>query len=144
MVSCSLERLDDKIKTFSKFGDTGKGGVTRFSLSPEALMARNEFKKRMEAIGAVITTDDMANMYATIPGTEDLPAIASGSHLDSVRQGGNYDGVLGVLTAMEAVETIVHEKIPHKHPITVVVWTNEEGRAVRAGDDVLRCHLRQI
>ena len=81
----------------------------------------------MKAIGATIVTDDMANLYATIPGTEDLPAIYSGSHLDSVRQGGNYDGVLGVLTAMEAAETIVTEKIPHRHPITVVVWTNEEG-----------------
>ncbi len=127
MASCSYERLEDKIKTFGRFGDTGNGGITRFSLSPEALEARNEFKKRMEAIGATVVTDDMANMYATIPGSEDIPAILSGSHLDSVRQGGNYDGVLGVLTAMEAAETIVAEKIPHRHPITVVVWTNEEG-----------------
>ncbi len=127
MTLCSLQRLDDKIKTFSKFGDTGKGGITRFSLSAEALAARAEFKKRMEAIGATVVTDDMANMYATIPGTEKLPAIVSGSHLDSVRQGGNFDGVLGVLTAMEAAETIVREKIPHRHPITVMVWTNEEG-----------------
>ena len=81
----------------------------------------------MEAIGATVVTDDMANMYATIPGTENLPAVMAGSHLDSVKQGGNYDGVLGVLTAMEAAETIVKEKIPHRHPITVVVWTNEEG-----------------
>ena len=127
MVSCSLERLDEKIKTFSQFGDTGRGGITRFSLSSEALAARAEFKRRMEAIGAKVVTDDMANMYATIPGTEALPAIMSGSHLDSVRQGGNFDGVLGVLTAMEAAETIVEEGIPHRHPITVVVWTNEEG-----------------
>ena len=96
-------------------------------LSQEALAARAEFKKRMTALGATVVTDDMANMYATFPGSEDLPAIASGSHLDSVRQGGNYDGVLGVLAAMEAAETIVTEKIPHRHPITIVVWTNEEG-----------------
>jgi len=119
--------MEDKIKTFSQFGDTGKGGITRFSLSPEALEARGEFKKRMEAIGATVVTDDMANMYATIPGVEGLPSIMSGSHLDSVKQGGNYDGVLGVLTAMEVAETIVKDNIPHKHPITVVVWTNEEG-----------------
>jgi N-carbamoyl-L-amino-acid hydrolase len=66
-------------------------------------------------------------MYATVPGSSDLPAIVSGSHLDSVKKGGNYDGVLGVLTAMEAVETIVRKKIPHRHPLTVIVWTNEEG-----------------
>ncbi|NLU53250.1 MAG: Zn-dependent hydrolase [Clostridiaceae bacterium] len=127
MVSCSIERLEEKIKTFSKFGDTGRGGVTRYSLSQEAIDARNEFIKRMEAIGATVVTDDMANMYATIPGTENLPAIMSGSHLDSVKQGGNYDGVLGVLAAMEVAETIVKEKIPHRHPVSVVVWTNEEG-----------------
>jgi N-carbamoyl-L-amino-acid hydrolase len=119
--------MEEKIKVFSKFGDTGRGGITRFSLSPEALAARTEFKNRMETIGATVVTDDMANMYATIPGTEELPAIVSGSHADSVRQGGNYDGILGVLTAMEAAETIVREKIPHRHPITVMIWTNEEG-----------------
>ena len=127
MIQCNFERMDDKIKTFSRFGDTGKGGITRFSLSDEALAARREFVKRMEAIGASIVTDDMANIYATIAGTEDLPAIVSGSHMDSVRQGGNYDGILGVLTAMEVAETIVKEEIPHRHPITVIVWTNEEG-----------------
>ncbi len=127
MIQCNYERMEDKIKTFSGFGDTGKGGITRFSLSVEALAARKEFVKRMEAIGASIATDDMANIYATIAGTEDLPAIISGSHMDSVRQGGNYDGILGVLTAMEVAETIVKEKIPHRHPITVIVWTNEEG-----------------
>ena len=52
MISCSFERMDDKIKTFSKFGDTGKGGITRFSLSPEALMARAEFQKRMGSFGS--------------------------------------------------------------------------------------------
>ena len=127
MIQCNYERMEDKIKTFSRFGDTGKGGITRFSLSDEALAARKEFVKRMEAIGASIATDDMANIYATFAGTEDLPAIVSGSHMDSVRQGGNYDGILGVLTAMEVAETIVKEKVPHRHPITVIVWTNEEG-----------------
>ena len=127
MVTCSVDRLAEKIKTFSAFGDTGKGGVTRFSLSPEALQARAEFCKRMEAIGAKVTSDDMANLYATLPGSEPLPALVTGSHLDSVRQGGNYDGVLGVLSAMEALESIALAKTPHRHPLTAMVWTNEEG-----------------
>lgn len=127
MKACSKERLEDKIMTFSKFGDTGKGGITRFSLSSAALEAREEFCKRCEALGMTIKTDDMANIYATLKGEEDLPAMMSGSHIDSVKQGGNYDGILGILTALEAVETIVGENIPHRHPITVVVWTNEEG-----------------
>ena len=91
-------------------------------------MARDEFVKRMEAIGAEIKTDDMANMYATIKGSNpDLPGIVMASHCDSVKNGGNYDGILGVMSAMEALETIIDEKIPHKHNLTAMVWTNEEG-----------------
>jgi len=127
MLTCNKEKLDDKIRTFSKFGDTGKGGITRLSLSPAAIDARDEFCRRCRALGMDIKTDDMANIYATIPGEENLPGIMMGSHADSVKQGGNYDGILGVLTALEVAETIVTEKITHKHPITVVIWTNEEG-----------------
>lgn len=126
-ISCDKDRMEDKIATFSKFGDTGRGGITRLALSEEDIRARSEFTKRMKALGAEIVTDDMGNMYATFKGSENLPYIAMGSHCDSVVQGGNYDGILGVMTAMEAAETIVTEKIPHRHPITVMIWTNEEG-----------------
>jgi len=120
--------MEDKINTFSKFGDAGHGGITRYSLSPEANMARDEFVKRMTAIGAEIETDDMANMYATIPGSEPgLKRIVMASHCDSVKNGGNYDGILGVLGAMEVLETVVAENIPHRHPLTAMIWTNEEG-----------------
>ncbi|MDR0583988.1 MAG: Zn-dependent hydrolase [Treponema sp.] len=128
MYQCSKAGIKDKIETFSRFGAAGRGGITRFSLSAEAIAARKEFAKRMAAIGAEIITDDMANMYATIAGSEaGLPRIATGSHADSVRNGGNYDGILGVISAMETLETIVREKIPHRHPLTAVIWTNEEG-----------------
>jgi N-carbamoyl-L-amino-acid hydrolase len=120
--------MKDKIATFSKFGDAGHGGVTRYSLSPEAHQARDEFARRMKAIGATIETDDMANMYATLPGSEKgLKRIVMASHCDSVKNGGNYDGILGVMGAMEVLETIAAEKIPHRHPITAMIWTNEEG-----------------
>jgi N-carbamoyl-L-amino-acid hydrolase len=120
--------MEDKIKTFSQFGATGKGGITRYSLSPEALMARAEFRKRMEAIGATIEVDDVGNMYATIPGSDpDAKRIVMGSHVDSVRNGGNYDGILGVMGAMEVLETVVANNIPHKHPLAAMIWTNEEG-----------------
>ncbi|MBU5330984.1 Zn-dependent hydrolase [Anaerocolumna aminovalerica] len=127
MITCNELRLKDKIDTFATFGALGNGGITRLSLSPAALAARDEFCKRCKALGMEIKRDDMANIYATLKGEEDIPAIIMGSHMDSVVQGGNYDGILGVLTALEAAETIVTEKIPHRHPITVVVWTNEEG-----------------
>ena len=128
MLTCNKERVQNKIETFSKFGDAGHGGITRLSLSKEALEARAEFSKRMLALGVKVVTDDLANMYATFPGTEaGFPRIVMASHCDSVRNGGNYDGILGVMTGMEVVETIVTEKIPHRHPITAMIWTNEEG-----------------
>lgn len=85
---CSAKRMKDKIETFAKFGDTGHGGITRFSLSPpEALAARAEWKKRCEALGMKVYSDDMANLYAVLEGSDpSLPAIYSGSHCDSVRQ----------------------------------------------------------
>ena len=128
MYECDLERMQEKIKTFSKFGDTGHGGITRFSLSPAAIQARNEIISRMKKLGLEVKTDDLGDIYCTLAGTDpDAGVIMSGSHCDSVRQGGNYDGILGVLTAMEMVESIVTQRIPHKHPVQVVVWTNEEG-----------------
>ena len=114
MYHCSNERMGDKIKTMSQYGDAGHGGITRYTLSEADTQAREEFIKRMTAIGAKIKTDDLANMYATLEGSD--PSLP-----------GNYDGILGVMGAMETLETIAHEKIPHKHNITAMIWTNEEG-----------------
>lgn len=128
MFECSKERMEDKITTFAQFGATGNGGITRYTLSPAANQAREEFVKRMEAIGAEIEMDDLANMYATLPGTDpNAKRIVMGSHVDSVKNGGNYDGILGVMTAMEVLETVAANDIPHKHPLTAMIWTNEEG-----------------
>ncbi|MGI6012574.1 MAG: Zn-dependent hydrolase [Ruminococcus sp.] len=128
MYYCDRKRMQEKIEAFYKFGKERTGGVTRLSLSPEALAARKEFVRRCQEMSMKIKTDDMGNIYATLDGSgKNLPAIMSGSHLDSVKDGGNYDGTLGVLAALEMAETIVKDKIPHRHPITLAVWTNEEG-----------------
>jgi N-carbamoyl-L-amino-acid hydrolase len=128
MLTCDKKRMEDKIVTFSKFGDAGHGGITRYSLSPEAHQARDEFVKRMKAIGATIEIDDVANVYATLPGSEPgAKRIVMASHVDSVKNGGNYDGILGVMVGMEVLETVAAENIPHTHPLTAMIWTNEEG-----------------
>ena len=128
MYQCNLERMTNKITTFSQFGDAGHGGITRYTLSPEDILARNEFIKRMEAIGATIEIDDVANVYATLAGSDPkAKRIVMGSHSDSVKNGGNYDGILGVMSAMEVLETVAEHHIPHKHPLTAMIWTNEEG-----------------
>ena len=82
----------------------------------------------MTAIGAKIECDDVACMYATIEGSDpNAKRIVMGSHCDSVKNGGNYDGIEGVMTGMEVLETVAAENIPHKHPLTAMIWTNEEG-----------------
>ena len=121
------DRMDEKIQAFSRFGALPGGGIMRLSLSDAALQARAELKRRAEALGMTVVSDDVGNIYATLPGSEDLPRIVMGSHLDSVRSGGNYDGVYGVLSGLEVVETIVTEGVKMRHPLTVTVWTNEEG-----------------
>lgn len=127
MYVCSEARMSEKVNAMKRFGATNNGGVTRYTLSTADIALRSEFSKRMKAIGCNIKTDDFANMYAILPGSNPtLPAIVMGSHSDSVQNGGNYDGILGVIGAMEVLETIAIEKIPHIHNLVAMIWTNEE------------------
>lgn len=127
MLKTNRERLQNTIELFSQFGATESNGVTRLSLSPEDILARNKFKEICEQLGMIVTVDDMGTMYATLPSNSANLPIVIGSHLDSVIKGGRFDGVLGVLTALEAVQTIIDEKLELNHPITIVNFTNEEG-----------------
>ncbi|HIU76117.1 MAG TPA: Zn-dependent hydrolase [Candidatus Pelethocola excrementipullorum] len=127
MLMVSKERLEEKIAAFSHFGDNGRGGITRLSLSQPALEARRELIERCRKMGMDVKTDDLGNIYALRKGTEELPALIMGSHLDSVVDGGNYDGVLGVLTGLEVIETLHSSQTSTRHPAGVMVWTNEEG-----------------
>lgn len=127
MYKCNSRRLQELIEQFSRFGATDNGGVTRLSLSNEDILARNYFCECCEALGMNIQIDDMGNIYATLPGKKNVPPIVMGSHLDSVEKGGRFDGVLGVLTAIEAIRTIKENGIDIEIPLTIVNFTNEEG-----------------
>lgn len=127
MIKTNRERLQKNIELFSQFGATKQNGVTRLSLSQEDIAARDQLKEICTNLGMTVTTDDMGTMYATLSNNTNNEPIVIGSHLDSVIKGGRFDGVLGVLTALEAVQTIIDEKIELKHPLTIVNFTNEEG-----------------
>lgn len=127
MLKTNRERLQKNIELFSQFGATENGGVTRLSLSQEDLHARNKLKEICLGLGMIVTSDDMGTMYATLPNKASHSHIVLGSHLDSVIKGGRFDGVLGVLTALEAVQTILDENIELTFPLTIVNFTNEEG-----------------
>src|SRR3954452_9441419 len=69
----------------------------------------------------------MGNIYATLEGQVNKPPIVIGSHLDSVKKGGRFDGVLGVIAGLEIARTLVENKIKPRIPLTIVNFTNEEG-----------------
>ncbi|MFJ7918821.1 Zn-dependent hydrolase [Lysinibacillus fusiformis] len=127
MYKCNSRRLQELIEQFSQFGATENGGVTRLSLSDEDVLARNYFCECCEALGMDSQVDDMGNIYATLAGKKDVPPIVMGSHLDSVEKGGRFDGVLGILTAIEAIRTIKENEIEVDIPLMIVNFTNEEG-----------------
>jgi beta-ureidopropionase / N-carbamoyl-L-amino-acid hydrolase len=121
------ERLKNELERFANFGRTDNNGVTRLSLSEEDRLARDFFQTCCEELGLTVKVDDMGCMYATLEGAENKPPILIGSHLDSVKKGGRFDGVLGVLAGLEVVRTLVENNIKPRIPITLVNFTNEEG-----------------
>lgn len=121
------ERLKNELERFARFGRTENNGVTRLALSDEDRLARDFFRSCCEELGLSVTVDDMGCMYATLEGARNKPPILIGSHLDSVKKGGRFDGVLGVLAGLEVVRTLVENNIKPQIPITLVNFTNEEG-----------------
>ncbi|MBP3953277.1 Zn-dependent hydrolase [Bacillus suaedae] len=121
------ERLKSELEAFAEFGLTSNNGVTRLALSEEDRLARNYFCECCEKAGMTVKIDDMGSIYATLPGIEEKPPIVIGSHLDTVKKGGRFDGVLGVLAGLEVVRTLVDNKITPRIPIMIVNITNEEG-----------------
>ncbi|WP_397538345.1 Zn-dependent hydrolase [Rummeliibacillus pycnus] len=127
MYTCNKSRLEGTLNEFSSFGKTPNNGVTRLCFSQEDVQARNYFRKCCEELGLDVVWDDMGNMYAKLEGKKDMPPIVIGSHLDSVEKGGRFDGVLGVLTGLEVVKTLIDHKQELDAPIVVMNFTNEEG-----------------
>ncbi|MEK5489754.1 Zn-dependent hydrolase [Paenibacillus sp. FSL R7-0297] len=121
------ERLKNTIETFADFGRTDNNGVTRLSLSEQDVQVRGYFTSCCVELGMAVKVDDMGNMYATLAGSEEGPPVVIGSHLDTVKKGGRFDGVLGVITGLEVVRTLVDHGIKPRLPITVMNFTNEEG-----------------
>lgn len=121
------ERLRNELELFANYGRTENNGVTRLSLSQEDRAVRDYFCDCCKELGMSIAVDDMGCIYATLEGIEQQPPILLGSHLDTVKKGGRFDGVLGVVAGLEVVRTLVENKIKPRVPITIVNFTNEEG-----------------
>src|SRR5436190_19096710 len=122
------ERLWGELMETAQIGGTPKGGICRLTLTDLDRQVRDWFRARCEGLGCTVTVDDMGAMFARRPGQrDDIPPIAMGSHLDTQPTGGKFDGVLGVLGALEALRTLVQAGYETYAPIEVINWTNEEG-----------------
>jgi N-carbamoyl-L-amino-acid hydrolase len=135
-LTVSSTRLRERFDRFNEIGATERGGVNRPSLSDANREARDRLVEWFEAAGLDVTVDEMGNLFGRREGRDDsLAPVLVGSHVDSQYNGGRFDGVIGVLGALEVVETLNDAGVETERPIEVVAWSNEEG--VRFQPDML-------
>lgn len=136
MAAISLARLREDIEALARFGGTSSGGVTRPAWSPPHEEARAWLLGRMREAGLTTWVDPAGNTFGTLAPGSDTPASAeqpylgvlTGSHIDSVPDGGILDGALGVLAGLECLRTIREAGLRPARPLTLVAWSDEEGR----------------
>jgi N-carbamoyl-L-amino-acid hydrolase len=122
------KRLQRALEQMAEIGATPGGGVQRLTLSDEDQKARDLFVKWLKELDLQITIDEMGNIFGRRPGKyNDLAPVLSGSHIDSQPKGGRFDGILGVMGALEVMRTLHENKIKTERPFVIVDWTNEEG-----------------
>ena len=126
MLRISLSRLRQDLEALSRFGRTPEGGVTRPAWSPAHEEARAWLLAQMKEAGLATRVDPAGNTFGSLG--DGAPAVLTGSHIDSVPDGGKLDGALGVLVGLECLRTIREAGLALKRPLTVVAWSDEEGR----------------
>src|SRR3990170_4888902 len=136
------KRLEDTFGELGRIGGTAGGGLTRLALADEDKRARDQMAAWMKAAGLRVSVDQMGNIFGERPGSEPLPPVMMGSHVDSVPTGGKYDGQLGVLCALETIRALSAHGVRTRHPVTLAIFTNEEGArfqpAMIASDELER------
>lgn len=123
------ERLEKSIRTMGQIGtDSVNGGRTRLALTDEDKAGRDLLCSWLREAGCEVRIDAMGNIFGIREGTESgaLP-VMMGSHIDSVRNAGMFDGVYGVLGALEVIRTLNDNNVKTKRPLVLAAFTNEEG-----------------
>ena len=123
----NINRLEQMLSDFAQIGKTDKGGVTRLTLTNVDQQARDLLISISKTAGFKVRIDNFGNIFIRRNGLEDLPVVMTGSHGDSQPRGGRYDGIYGVLAGLEVLLTLNDFNIQTRHPIELVMWTNEEG-----------------
>lgn len=134
-VQINADRLLKRLDTLSRAGGLPGGGVSRLAASQDDKAGRDLVRKWFEEAGLSVSVDAVGNMFGLMPGRESEAHVLTGSHLDTVATGGPYDGALGVIGGLEAVQSILESGRTPGSPLGVAVFTNEEG--VRFFPDML-------
>ena len=140
-LSSDVGRLQNRIKELGRVGAITSGGVSRLALTNEDRDGRDLVVRWMRDLGLSIQVDRIGNVIGTRAGILDSPPVIIGSHIDSVATGGLYDGALGVLAGLEAVQTLNDADLKTQYPIAVSFFTNEEG--VRFTPDMMGSAVHQ-
>lgn len=133
-IEVNLDRLWNRLMELGRIGETRSGGVTRTSLTKEDLQARELLLFWMKDAGLQTETDPAGNIIGKWIGEDTTaPSVLTGSHIDSVFEGGRFDGPLGVLGALEAIQTLMEKGWRPKRTIEVISFTDEEGARFSGG-----------
>src|SRR6186713_2724077 len=130
--------LRRRLESLSVFGRPTNGsfadGVSRVAYSDADVAGRRYVVDLIRTAGLEPRIDPAGNIFAKRAGTEpSLPPILFGSHIDSVPSGGNFDGDLGSLAALGAIEALDRGSVRTRHPLQMAIWTNEEGGFTGSG-----------
>lgn len=127
-ISIDAARTNATLEAACTWGQTPDGGMNRVALNDDDKSARDWFIAETKKSGCTHKIDKMGNIFAIRPGlNNDIPPIALGSHLDTQPTGGRYDGILGIVCALEVLKCVHDNDIKTYAPLAVVNWTNEEG-----------------
>jgi N-carbamoyl-L-amino-acid hydrolase len=130
-MAISLARLRSRIETLARFGALPGGGVTRSAWSPPHEEARAWLLGEMQGAGLATWVDPAGNIFGGLGATAfsaETPVVLTGSHIDTVPEGGILDGALGVLAGFECLHAIKEQRASHGRPLVIAAWSDEEGR----------------
>ena len=130
-LSINGDRLNASVDRLSKIGKLPNGDICRLAFTSEIIQARYLVQQWMVEAGMLVQTDAAGNLIGRYAGKDrHLPALATGSHIDTVPSGGKYDGALGVLAGIEVVRVLHENEVQLRHPIEVIVFTDEESSMI--------------
>lgn len=130
----SVEDIRYYIESINQFNLTPEKGTTRLALSSQDSLARKFIKEKATQLGLKVKEDAVGNIFATLEGTDpSLPAVWTGSHTDTVPNGGMFDGIVGVIGGFEAIRLIKESRLPVHRNINLVIFTSEESASYSKG-----------